>query len=220
MRPPLIERKQLLAELLGGASDRVRFSNHFEEEGGLVLQHACRLSLEGIVSKLSDAPYRSGRNKNWVKSKCSSRQEFVIGGFVPSTTANKAIGSLVLGAYDDGKFCHVGRVGTGYTATVATDLYRRLEPTRTTASPFTERLSSEEARQVRYVRPDLVAEVEFRAWTADGHLRHASFRGLREDKPASAVTLEVSKSPSPRRSRRAAPCPSPTPIGSIGLTRA
>ncbi len=128
-----------------------------------------------------------------MKSKCSARQEFVVAGYVPSTTSSKAIGSLVLGVYEGDEFHHVGRVGTGFTAASAEDLFRRLERIRISSSPFDKRLSTEEARQVRYVRPELVAEVEFRAWTAGGILRHASFRGLREDKPAREIVLETSK---------------------------
>ncbi|RWO88465.1 DNA ligase D [Mesorhizobium sp.] len=189
----LIKRKELLEKIIGSNSGIISYSGHFEEDGALVLRHACRLSLEGIVSKLRDAPYRAGRSKNWVKSKCSARQEFVVAGFLPSTTSRKAIGSLVLGVYDHGKLHHVGRVGTGYTAAVAESLFKKLERMRVPSSPFDERLSAEEARQVRYVRPDLVAEVEFRAWTADGNLRHASFRGLREDKPAKEIVRETPK---------------------------
>lgn len=189
----LIKRKALLEKIIGSNSGIISYSGHFEEDGALVLRHACRLSLEGIVSKLRDAPYRAGRSKNWVKSKCSARQEFVVAGFIPSTTSRKAIGSLVLGVYDHGKLHHVGRVGTGYTAAVAESLFKKLERMRVPSSPFDERLSAEEARQVRYVRPDLVAEVEFRAWTADGNLRHASFRGLREDKPAKEIVRETPK---------------------------
>lgn len=202
-RLPLIERKRLGKQLVANGDDILRYSDHFDDNGELVLRHACRLSLEGIVSKLRDAPYRPGRGKSWAKSKCSARQEFVVAGYVPSTTSRKAIGSLVLGIYEGRALRHVGRVGTGYTAAVSEDLFKRLERIRIPASPFASRLTAEQARQVRYVRPELVAEVEFRAWTADGHLRHASFRGLREDKPAREIVRETakasSKAPKPQR---------------------
>lgn len=201
---PLIERKTLLEQLVGSEPGLIRYSSHFNENGGLVLRHACRLSLEGVISKVRDAPYRSGRSKSWAKSKCSARQEFVIAGYVPSSTSRKAIGSLVLGVYDGGKLEHVGRVGTGFTGAVAGDLFKRLDRMRITASPFAGTLTPEEARQARYVRPELVAEVEFRAWTADGHLRHASFRGLREDKAATEIVREIpkSKASTPKTQRR------------------
>ncbi len=173
-------------------------SGHFEEDGAIVFRHACRLGLEGIVSKLRDSPYRPGRGRSWAKTKCSDRQEFVIAGFVPSTAAHNAIGSLVLGVYEGGELRHVGRVGTGFTAAGARALYARLEPMRVSSSPFARRLNAAEARQVRYVRPELVAEVDFRGWTADGILRHASFKALREDKPAHEVVRESEPSNSPK----------------------
>src|SRR5690606_10508888 len=143
---PLVERKALLGRMMTNDDDGlIRFSSHFEESGTMVLRHACRLSLEGIVSKLAQSPYRSGRGKDWVKSKCSARQEFVIAGYVPSTVSRKAIGSLVLGVFEDGKLEHVGRVGTGFSAAVAEDLFARLEPMRLKASPFPERLAAAEA---------------------------------------------------------------------------
>nr|WP_298096295.1 DNA ligase D [uncultured Shinella sp.] len=191
---PLQERKSLLEKLVPSGEDILRYSGHFDENGALVLRHACRLSLEGVVSKLRDAPYRAGRSKSWIKSKCSARQEFVVGGFVPSSVSRQSIGSLVLGVYKNGRLEPVGRVGTGFSAPVAADLFKRLNRLRTDESPFGRKLTAEEARQARFVQPELVAEVEFRAWTADGHLRHASFRGLREDKPATEVVAEVPKS--------------------------
>ena len=199
---PLVERKTMLEKLTADAPGLIRYSGHFEENGPLILDHACRLSLEGIVSKLRDAPYRSGRVKDWIKAKCSQRQEFVIGGYVPSTTSRRAIGSLVMGVYNGKKLEHVGRVGTGYSASVAEDLFRRLERIRAPESPFAEKLSADAARQVRYVKPQLVAEVEFRAWTADNNLRHAAFRGLREDKHPSEIVRETPKAKaSPQQER-------------------
>ena len=156
-----------------------------------MLQRACALGLEGIVSKLSGSAYPSGRGKNWVKCKCSARQEFVIAGYVPSSTGRKAIGSLVLGVYDGEALRYVGRVGTGFSATIAEALFARLEAMRIPSSPFAVRLVGDEARNVRFVRPELAAEVDFRGWTGDGLLRQASFQGLREDKPAREIIRET-----------------------------
>ena len=81
-------------------------------------------------------PYRSGRGKEWIKSKCSNRQEFVVAGYVPSSVSSKAIGSLVLGYFDGGKLVHVGRVGTGFSHKLAEDLFRRLDAMSIPTSPF------------------------------------------------------------------------------------
>ena len=186
----LVDRKAALARLLADAPPVLRFSEHFDEDGEMILRHACRLSLEGVISKLRDGKYRSGRGRDWIKSKCSERQEFVVAGSMPSSTSDKAIGSLVLGHYEGGKLVHAGRVGTGFSRKVAEDLHARLQPLARETSPFAAPLSAEARRNVRFVEPKLVAEVEFGSWTGDGVLRHASFRGLREDKAAEAVTRE------------------------------
>lgn len=186
---PQYHRFDLLKATVAKA-DPLRLSHPFNDAGALVLTHACRLSLEGIVSKKCDEPYRSGRNKAWIKSKCSARQEFVIAGFTPSTTDPRAIGALLLGVFDGDDFRNVGRVGTGFTHAVARDLYQRLDPLRQDKSPFTINPPPPD-KAARFTRPELVAEVEFRAWTGANQLRHASFRGLREDKPASEITREL-----------------------------
>lgn len=187
-RRPLTERKAALAPLTGAGP--IRLSADFADQGDLVLRHACRLSLEGLVSKRADAPYRSGRTRDWLKSKCAERQEFVIAGYTPSTADPQAVGALLLGVHEGEDLVHVGRVGTGFSREVARDLRRRLEPMEVEKSPFAGRLTALERRNARYVRPELVAEVEFRAWTGDDHLRHAAFRGLREDKPAAEIRRE------------------------------
>lgn len=189
----LLERKHLLETVVPKDSGKLRYSTHFNENGGLVLDHACRLSLEGVVSKPRDSKYISGRNGEWIKSKCSQRQEFVIGGYVPSTAMKNAIGSLAMGYYEDGALKYVGRVGTGYTVATGQMLYERLSAMEMEQNSFDDKLTAEERRGLHYVKPQLVAEVEFRAWSADGILRHAAFRGLREDKPVKDVVREMEK---------------------------
>ena len=200
---PLLERKAALAELVGKKRDgRVRLSEDFTEAGPSVLKHACRLGLEGIISKHRDAPYRSGRTGDWLKIKCSDRQEFVIAGYKDSTVGPGLIGALAVGYYQDGAFRYAGRVGTGYTQKLARDLYRRQQPLRQDKPPIAKPLETAQRRGVHWVKPELVAEIDSRGFTADQILRHPSFKGLREDKAAREVVRETPANPTTRRRKR------------------
>ena len=190
-RAPLIERKQQLSKLLAGRNGILTCSEHFEERGEVVFDHACRLGLEGIVSKLKTAPYRPGRSKSWLKMKSVDDHEFVIIGYVPSTTQRKVVGALAVGHYVKGKLVYAGRVGSGFSNKVAEDLWRRLEAMRIHAPPLDAALPPDSRRNVRWVKPALVADVEIRGWTADGIARHAVFKGLRQDKEPADVVREA-----------------------------
>jgi bifunctional non-homologous end joining protein LigD len=185
---PLLQRKELLEKIVAAAPmSQVRLSEYFATDGPSLLAESCRLGLEGIVSKRAHRPYVSGRSDDWRKSKCISREELVIGGYTISERIPDGIGALLVGYFDKGKLVYAGRVGTGFSARTHAELRGRLDKLRQADNPFVSVPAKERGPHVRWVRPQLVGQVEFTGWTEAHVLRHPSFEGLREDKPAESV---------------------------------
>lgn len=185
---PTLERKERLGALLANRSGSIRFAEHLVGAGEQLLETLCKAGQEGIISKRADAPYRGKRSRNWLKIKCSRRQEFVIIGWRKSDKKGRAFASLLLAQYEGEDLIYKGRVGTGFSAESMEAMAARMEKITRKTAPA--EVPSSDSRDVTWVTPKLVAEIAFAEFTADTRVRHASFVGLREDKEASEVRPE------------------------------
>ena len=171
-------RRHLLEDTLKDNDGAIRLSETIDADPAILLEHVGGLGLEGIIGKQLDQPYRSGRTGDWVKIKCVKSEAFMVVGYEPSTASPDGFGSLVLAAYRSDELVHVGNVGTGSRGAEMTRLRKMLDKLRWKRKqppvPYAEKAD------IVWVEPTLIAEIEFRAWTADGKLRHASYKGLRE----------------------------------------
>lgn len=196
-RVPLDARRDVLrAVMQKHKGKRVSFSDDFPADGETMLKAACRMGLEGIIAKRRDAPYVSTRAPTWLKIKCSARQEFVVIGFVDRANSRDEVGSMLLGYYAGRTLHYAGSVGTGWDMRTGADLHKRLtkievdKPPLDAASLKPGRWSKRKTGTERWVKPELVVEIEFTEWTPDGHVRHPSFQGVRADKRAKEVVRE------------------------------
>ena len=200
LRPrPLIERKDQLGTLLANGAPSLHYCDHVIGNGPEFYEKACAMHVEGIVSKRIDAPYTPGNRGLWRKVKCLNRAEFVVVGWSEPEGRRPYLGALLLGYYDPGgRLIYAGRVGSGIGNAELERLWRRLQPLANDTMPLDappprgSRFGSPLVlSRVHWVRPELVAEVKFLAWTEDNLLRQVVYEGLREDKPAREVRREV-----------------------------
>ena len=167
----------------------IRYAEHWKVDPVQLLSASCKLGLEGLISKRANSEYESGRSANWIKSKCTKAQEFVIGGYSHPKGLRKGFGALLLGVFEkSGALQYVGRVGTGFSGASISELMKKMKPLMTKQSPFT---GASNEGDVTWLEPELVANVNFTEWTSEGSLRHPSFQGLREDKSATEVRAET-----------------------------
>ncbi|WP_293881109.1 DNA ligase D [Sphingomonas sp.] len=184
---PLLDRKVKLAQLVGGGTDRIRYSDHIVGKGEQLFSSFCEAGLEGVISKRADSPYSGSRSSSWLKTKCIKRQEFVIVGWLPSDKT-RGFRSLLLGVNESDGMRYAGKAGTGFSSDEMEKLLQLMAPIEVPTA--TVKAPAAAVRGARWVKPKLVAEVAFTEFTAEGVLRHPSYIGLREDKRAEAVVLE------------------------------
>jgi bifunctional non-homologous end joining protein LigD len=219
-RVPLVERRALLRKLFASnPSERVRFSEHFDAEAAQLLEGACKRGLEGIIGKRADSTYTSKRSADWIKLKCTKRQEFVVAGYTDPKASRSGFGSLLLAIHDEsGKLRYAGNVGTGFDEKLLRSLKAKLASLETAKAPFE---TVPRGVKGHWVKPKLVAEVAFTEWTSDGRIRHPVFHGLRTDKDPGAITREAALAEAPEaaptlsRARVRKKSAAPDPAGEV-----
>jgi bifunctional non-homologous end joining protein LigD len=191
---PLVTRKERLQALLAGVPKKgpVFYSDHVTGQGDGVFKQACRLELEGVISKRADAPYRSGRTQSWLKIKCGMGQEFVIIGWRPSDVKGRPFSSVLIGLREGDALSYRGRVGSGFGDAAIEKLWPEMKK-RAVDKPPVDDIPREIRRDAHYIRPELIAEIAFRGWTRDGVVRQGSYKGLRQDKTPREATVETPK---------------------------
>lgn len=189
---PLLERKEILKKILTKAKAPLRYSDHFLQHGKQFYQLSCKKKLEGVVSKRTDSTYHSGRNTLWVKTKCTSRQEMVIGGYTNPAGSRAGFGALLMGVYSNGKLQYSGKVGTGFNQLSLLQIKEELGKLEQPHSPFA--INSPREKNIHWLKPIKVAEISFANWTEDGRLRAPVFQGFREDKKAKEIHMEKAES--------------------------
>ncbi len=185
-RPLLERRARLTSALRPGAA--LQLSEAWRDDSQRRFEQACRAGWEGLIAKRGQAPYVSGRSRDWLKLKCVWEQEFVIGGYTDPAGSRTDFGALLVGYYEGGRLKYAGKVGTGYSAATLRDLGARLRELETPDSPFVD--ARPIPRGTHWTRPELVAQIGFAEWTSDGRLRQPRFFGLRDDKRAAEVLRE------------------------------
>ena len=186
-REPLVVRKGLLRDLVD-FDDPIRYTEHRDEADEAYLRERCREGWEGLIAKRSDARYTEGRSSTWLKFKCETRQEFVVGGWTDPEGARSGFGALLVGFYRGDEFVYAGKVGSGFSQRQLADLSKTLDGLAAASSPFHD--GDPPVATTHWVRPSLVCDVSFGEWTRAGRLRHPRFIGVRRDKDAREVTRD------------------------------
>ncbi len=190
LRPlPLRRRKRLLRDAIEFA-DPIRFTTHRNGDGVAFYEEACRKGWEGLIAKRADSPYVTSRSRDWLKFKCEKGQELVIGGFTAPRRSREGFGALLLGYYRDGELVYAGKVGTGFDRAMLKALGAQMRSRARPTRPFVGDDKIPGVRGATWVEPELVAQIGFTEWTADGRLRHPRFLGMRDDKNARNVVRE------------------------------